>query len=126
MDFWIGVLVGFVLAVVADYWVDYVKKEQEPEPEPEPVERVQREVGDVLLYTPEDLPVLLTEKLSHNKFRGCFITPDTKAKVKDDKIMEELKSLTISRVDDPILWPKYPHELSDLELANIAKARLTQ
>jgi hypothetical protein len=126
--FFVGLALGGLIATIA--WRHKFNVELKPEPK---LERQLFEVGDVLMMQGEgrpSIPVLLLEKLSFNNFRCCFVTPQAKllgAVVgKDRTPKDELDKFLAMNVDDQRLWVKYPHELSDLELANIAKARLTQ
>lgn len=95
---------------------------------PEPKAEVKKE-GDVLLHRPSGLPVLLKKQLSHDLFEACFLTPHCSAlgatfnKGKPDQFsVKPLEIFFAKNVTQG--WVLYPHELSDQESANFAKAML--
>lgn len=99
------------------------KKPATPKPKP-----VERDVGDIVKHRRSGLPIVLLEMLTHDRFRGCFITPHARelgAVVSDDqKPMNELDDILVSRLQERECWPDYTHKLSDGEHANYAKAML--
>jgi hypothetical protein len=97
------------------------RKPAAPTPAPKP-----RDVGDLLLQRASGIPILLVEKVSHDKFKACYITEHAStfgAKVADEQ-KDELELFAALNVNDRDVWPDYPHPLSDTEHANYAKAML--
>jgi hypothetical protein len=95
-------------------------------PKPKPTER---DIGDIVKHNQSGLPIVLLEQLTHDKFRGCFITPHAQALGAavgggDKKPVDELDDILVSRVQEVEIWPDYTHKLSDGEHANYAKAML--
>jgi hypothetical protein len=71
------------------------------------------------------LPVLLKEELTYGSWKACYITPRAAAmgaKIGDQPI-DEMKDWLAIKLDNN-MWKRYPHELSDGESANFARAML--
>jgi hypothetical protein len=124
MDF-SSFILGVSVALAVRHIIGQVRRLRS---KPAPAPPRAREEGDVVLNINVDLPVLLIEKLSHDEFRGCYITPHAGkigATVNNERV-DECKDILIMRVNDRKLWPDYPHPLSDKEQANLMKMMLTK
>jgi hypothetical protein len=122
---WADLIGGVALGFLLSNWAGFARKIfGKPALPPAPLPP--RDIGDIVKHSETGLPVVLTEKLSHDKFKATFITPHCGklgAKIRGDAI-KPLEEFLAKYAQDRGSWPDYLHPLSDEEHRNYGIAML--